>query len=309
MSKAVGARATVPVICIGNFTVGGSGKTPVAEALARAALARGLKPGFVLRGFGAIVGEAVIVDPARHTFRDVGDEALMLSETAPAAVSPARADAAALLIETGVDLIIMDDGLQSGKISFDFSVCVVDGARGFGNGFCLPAGPLRAPLGVQFSKTDLVLLNGEGAAIKTIEALAQQHCVAVAHSSTNIVDTITPLSGANVLAYAGIGNPDKFFHTIQDLGAARVEKAPLADHQVITPSLARLLLERADRDNLVLATTAKDCARLLGDSDADLTALRMKSHVVRIEAVFADNTMAERIVDAAISGFRNRHVF
>ena len=162
MKKAVGARAGVPVICIGNFTVGGTGKTPVSKALADAAKALGYTPGFVLRGYGATVRKPTRVDRSRHTYRDVGDEALMLAQTAPVAVSPQRADAARLLEREGVDFIIMDDGLQSGKLQPDFALAVVDGERGFGNGLCLPAGPLRAPLATQFSKIDMLLINGKG---------------------------------------------------------------------------------------------------------------------------------------------------
>nr|WP_272209888.1 tetraacyldisaccharide 4'-kinase [Marinicella sp. W31]MDC2875725.1 tetraacyldisaccharide 4'-kinase [Marinicella sp. W31] len=188
MTRMRGDLVTVPVLCVGNFTVGGTGKTPVAEALARAALARGRKPGFVLRGYGAKITAARLVDPERHTYADVGDEALMLSRTAPVAVSPGRVDAARLLQDAGVDFIIMDDGLQSGKLRPDFTVAVVDARRGFGNGYCLPAGPLRAPLAAQLPKAEVILLNGTGSAAPSVVAAADRANVPVVHFSQKPVE-------------------------------------------------------------------------------------------------------------------------
>ena len=304
MERADGARLAVPVFCVGNFTVGGTGKTPVAEALARAALAMGRRPGFLLRGYGGKVDAAVMVDPQRHTFRDVGDEALMLSRLAPVAVSPARVDAAALLDEAGVDFIIMDDGLQSGRLRPDFAVAVVDARRGFGNGHCLPAGPLRAPLAKQLPKVDAVLLNGEGAGAGAVRILAADAGLpVVALRQVPVAETHT-LAGASVLAYAGIGDPEKFFATLRALGADVVRSIPLADHQPITEAIARSLL--ADGAGLTLVTTAKDMARLGGAAGPAVTALREASEVLEITAEFDDPTMPAHLVEQTLSSFLRR---
>ncbi|MBB4121354.1 tetraacyldisaccharide 4'-kinase [Martelella radicis] len=307
MRRARGACVQVPVLCVGNFTVGGTGKTPVAEALARAAIGAGRKPGFVLRGYGAKVTTPRLVDPKRHTHADVGDEALMLARTAPVAVSPARVDAARLLESEGVDFIIMDDGLQSGRLRPDFALAVVDAKRGFGNGLCLPAGPLRAPLAAQFPKTDVILVNGEGARAGEVESLARHARVPVERLSQKPADEdVERLSGRRVLAYAGIGDPDKFFDTLEGLGAVVVERVRLADHAPITPALACNLMAQAAAGELLPVTTAKDMARLSGARDGNLAALRAMSAVLEITAVFEDEAMADCLVSAAADAFRKR---
>ncbi|AMM83625.1 tetraacyldisaccharide 4'-kinase [Martelella sp. AD-3] len=307
MRRAKGASVSVPVLCVGNFTVGGTGKTPVAEALAKAAIAAGRKPGFVLRGYGAKVTSARLVDPERHTHADVGDEALMLSRTAPAAVSPGRVDAAELLVSAGVDFIIMDDGLQSGRLRPDFTVAVVDARRGFGNGLCLPAGPLRAPLAAQFPKADVVLLNGEGPGAADVAAVARQAHVPVERFSQKPAgDEADRLAGRHVLAYAGIGDPDKFFDTLEGLGAVVAERVRLGDHEAITPALARNLVAQAGTGGLLPVTTAKDMARLAGTKDRDLVALGASSAVLEIMAVFDDPMMPDCLVSAAADAFKRR---
>lgn len=302
MVKAAGARADVPVICVGNFTVGGTGKTPVSEALARAATAAGRKPGFVLRGYGAPVETATLVDRSRHTYRDVGDEALMLSQTAMVAVSPERADAAKLLEREGVDFIIMDDGLQSGKLKPDFAIAVVDGERGFGNSRCLPAGPLRAPLSKQFSKIDMLLINGSGGDEAKAKAHAAGVTVVTALSEPDAEASV--LAGRDVFAYAGIGHPQKFFATLEQVGARPVKTMPLADHQPISADLARTLLDAAGA--LLPVTTAKDYARLSGNEDAAIAALREKSVVLGIKVAFGGEATAGQIVQATLDAFSQR---
>ncbi|WP_180898452.1 tetraacyldisaccharide 4'-kinase [Martelella soudanensis] len=304
MARADGARAGVPVLCVGNFTVGGTGKTPVAEALARAARETGRRPGFLLRGYGGKVDGAVLVDPARHSFRDVGDEALMLSRLAPVAVSPARADAAALLEQAGVDFIIMDDGLQSGRLKPDFAVAVVDARRGFGNGRCLPAGPLRAVLAIQLSKVNAVLLNGVGGEEAAVRSAARHAYRPVEVLHQKPVAGGDDLSGKDVLAYAGIGDPEKFFATLEGLGAKVRRAVALADHQPISEALARSLL--ADAGALLPVTTAKDMARLQGVSGSAVSTLREKSRVVEIAAVFEKRSMPATMVMATLDAFRHR---
>ncbi|MGV0818277.1 tetraacyldisaccharide 4'-kinase [Martelella sp. AMO21009] len=304
MRLAAGARAGVPVLCVGNFTVGGTGKTPVAEALARAAREAGKRPGFLLRGYGGKVEGAVLVDPERHSFRDVGDEALMLSRLAPVAVSPARVDAAALLEQAGVDFIIMDDGLQSGRLKPDFAVAVVDAKRGFGNGRCLPAGPLRAPLAAQFPKVDAVLLNGAGGAEEEVRQFARSARRPIEALHQQPTSDSGEFAGEEVLAYAGIGDPEKFFATLEALGARVRRTVALADHQPISEALARSLL--ADAGALLPVTTAKDMARLQGDGGPAISALREKSRVVEITAVFENKAMPAGMVVATLDAFRRR---
>ena len=155
-------KVGAPVLCVGNLTVGGSGKTPVAIALAKRARKMGLVPGIVSRGHGGMVTHAHLVDPGHDSARHVGDEPLLLARAAAVAVTADRAAAARLLIEHGCDFIIMDDGFQSARIAMDYALIVVDARRGIGNGHVIPGGPMRAPLVAQMSHADGVLKLGEG---------------------------------------------------------------------------------------------------------------------------------------------------
>ena len=155
-------QVPVPVICVGNFTVGGSGKTPTALALAEAAIARSLTPGFLSRGYGGGVRDATIVDPSMDTARLVGDEPMLLAAKALTVVSANRVAGAELLVREGADLIIMDDGFQSARLVFDQALLVVDARRGIGNGRVFPAGPVRAPVIDQVRHADALIVVGEG---------------------------------------------------------------------------------------------------------------------------------------------------
>lgn len=303
MRHAVGAFVDAPVICVGNYTVGGTGKTPLALALAETARSRGLTPGFVLRGFGSGAKEAVLVEPQNHGSADVGDEALMLAAHAPVAVSPHRVDAAQLLIAQGVDLIIMDDGLQSRKLEPDLAIAVLDGRRGFGNGLCLPAGPLRAPLSVQTEKTDVLVINNgvKGAVVAGLPAAIDQ-----VQARTRIAESAAVLNGQKVLAFAGIGDPEKFFASVSAAGADIVVARALADHQNIGPDLARALIDEASAQKLALVTTAKDYARMTGSRDAAVGALRDTCFVLSISTVFDDPAAPAILIDRAVTHFRQR---
>ncbi|TCT40365.1 tetraacyldisaccharide 4'-kinase [Martelella mediterranea] len=307
MRRDVEAWVDLPVVCIGNFTAGGTGKTPLAECLARHARTRGLNPGFVLRGFGGRVRQATLVEKERHTFLDVGDEALMLSETAPVAVSPARADAARLLKEIGVDFIIMDDGLQSGKLGWDFSISVVDVGRGLGNGRCIPAGPLRAPMAIQIVRTDMVILNGESGECGFADWFSAKYELPLARVHTvPAIGNLADLSGRRVLAFAGIGNPEKFFETLRACGADIVKTHALSDHQAFSPELAASLLREAQSLELVPVTTTKDYARLQGAMQPALIGLREQCQTLPVATIFEDKQVPDDIIDRTIDSFRNR---
>ena len=162
MQRSPSAKSPLPVICIGNFTAGGTGKTPLALLVADRLIQRGFTPVFLTRGYGSRVRGPTLVDPTRHGAADVGDEALLLARAACVMVAPDRTAGARAIVEQCLDasLIIMDDGLQNPSLAKDLRIAVVDGARGFGNGLVIPAGPMRAPLGVQLAHTDIVVVNG-----------------------------------------------------------------------------------------------------------------------------------------------------
>ena len=247
-------RPAAKVICIGNLTAGGSGKTPVALAVARALAARGLKPVFLTRGYRGRVAGPAFVDPAANTAADVGDEPLLLARAAPVIVSRNRAAGAALADANGFDAIVMDDGHQNFDLAKDLSLVVVDAETGFGNRHVLPAGPLRESVAQGLSRADAVVLVGDGA-----PSLADFHGpVLRAHLKT----ANAALSGRRVVAFAGIGRPEKFFDTLTALGADLRDARRYADHHAYTAAEIARLHSRARDLEAQLVTTEKDFVRL-----------------------------------------------
>ncbi len=210
-----GTRLPAPVICVGNFTVGGAGKTPTALAIARILILRGERVAFLSRGYGGERRAGPLrVDPALHSARAVGDEPLLLAATAPCYVCADRVAAGRLAIADGATVLVMDDGLQNPSLEKDFRIGVVDGETGFGNGLCFPAGPLRAPLKTQLSHVDaFVVVGGEGP-----RGLGREKPRFLAHLRPDAI-AAAPLVGRSVLAFAGIARPEKFFATLERLGA------------------------------------------------------------------------------------------
>lgn len=256
-------RASVPVICVGNVTVGGSGKTPTAIALAALLRSAGRRPVFLTRGYGGRLAGPVAVDPGRHGSDEVGDEALMLVRHAPTIVSRDRVAGAALALEHEAELIVMDDGLQNPSLRKDLAIAVFDGAVGTGNGLPLPAGPLRAPLAAQWRLIDAALVVGPGEPGERIAAMASARGLAVLRA-TLVPDeaAIDRLAGRQLFAFAGIGRPEKFFDTCRDAGLSVAGTRAFPDHHSYGASELSGLLDEAERDALVPVTTEKDMVRL-----------------------------------------------
>ena len=231
-----GMGVGVPVVCIGNFTVGGAGKTPTAIEVARVLTAAGHEPAFVSRGHGGAGSAAPLrVDPARHAFAEVGDEPLLLARVAPCFVARDRAAAARVAVTAGATIVVMDDGLQNPSLVQDLRVAVVDGAVGLGNGLCLPAGPLRMPMARQWGLVDLVLVAGPGAAGEAVAAEAARRRTPVLRTAvTPEPRALRALQGRRLVAFAGIGRPGKFFDTLAEAGLAVVERIPFPDHHAYT---------------------------------------------------------------------------
>ncbi len=222
-------RPPIAVVCVGNFVVGGAGKTPTAMALARVARSRGLKPGMLSSGYGGDARRPILVDPAVHTADQVGDEALLLAAVAPTVVSRDRAAGARRLVEENVEIIIMDDGFQNPALAFDLALVAVDAASGIGNGLTIPSGPLRAPLTPQMRRADALLIVGEGSAADPLvraAARAGRPVLRARIRPTRVKDWRKD----PILAFAGIGHPDKFFATLKDAHAPVVRTLSFPDH-------------------------------------------------------------------------------
>jgi tetraacyldisaccharide 4'-kinase len=260
--------AGIPVICVGNPTLGGAGKTPTAIAMAKILDAAGRRPFMLSRGHGGALAGPVRVDPARHHATDVGDEPLLLAQVAPSIVSRDRAAGADAARGAGASAVVMDDGFQSPGLKKDRSILVVDGRRGIGNGKVFPAGPLRAPLRRQFDRAQAVLVIGSGVAGDRLATAAQAHGLPVFHGRLE-PDTaaLAALKGRPVLAFAGIGDPEKFFVTLREAAVEVRAAVAFPDHHRYRWNEARTLVERAGREGLVAVTTEKDRARLAGQDD------------------------------------------
>ena len=224
----------MPVLCVGNFTVGGTGKTPVAIALARQARRMQLSPGFLSRGFGGKFPAPHVVDAHHDSARHVGDEPLLLAEHAPVAVTPDRAAGAKLLASRGCDFLIMDDGFQSARIHMDYALLVVDGRRGVGNGHVIPGGPMRAPLVHQTAlRAGACSRSATAKRADDIVRKASRAGRPVFEAHTEIRDP-GRFAGRRFLAFAGIGDPGKFFDTVALAGGTVEMTRSFPDHHFFT---------------------------------------------------------------------------
>ena len=252
-------RPSVPLICVGNAVAGGAGKTPVSLAVAVDLIGKGHRVGLLSRGHGGRLAGPVQVDRSMHGADDVGDEALLLAAVAPTVVARDRAAGAKALEAQGVDVIVMDDGLQNPNVVPTLSLLVVDGGVGFGNGLVIPAGPLREPLDAALEKVAAVVLVGEDRA-DAVGAIAGRRPVLGARLEPS--PAALELAGRRVYGFAGIGRPEKFRETLDELGAEVAGFHAFADHHPFTPDEIMTLVERAARREADLVTTAKDAVRL-----------------------------------------------
>lgn len=260
MARPPSARLGVPVVCVGNPTVGGAGKTPVAIALAGALRAAGFSPVFLSRGYGARVRAPMRVDG--HSPAEVGDEPLLLEMVAPTIVSPDRVAGGRLARRLG-DVVIMDDGFQNPSLHKDVALLVIDAAVGLGNAMVLPAGPLRAPLGAHLRRCDRIVLT------LTDEPRARTPSFG-AHpiDEARLVSTVGRLEGTRLHAFAGIGRPQKFFASLERAGAQLAARVAFADHHPYAEREAEALLRGAHERGARPATTAKDAVRLAAGGPA-----------------------------------------
>lgn len=294
-----GQAAPIPVICIGNPTVGGAGKTPAAIATARLLAAAGERVILLSRGYGGRLHGPVVVDPAIHRADEVGDEPLLLARVAPTVVTRDRLAGARLAHENGASLIVMDDGFQNPSLAKDLSVLVVDGRRGIGNGRIIPAGPLRAPLEVQLERADALLLVGEVSTAAALATAARARAMPLFQARLEPDrEAIAALAGRRVLAFAGIGDPEKFFATLAAAGIDVAVRRSFPDHHPYAAADAAALMREVEGDGLTPVTTEKDHVRLQGEALAPLAA---RTHVMPVTlAVKETDDFRRLLVDAVI---------
>ncbi len=259
-----GIRLDIPVICVGNFTLGGAGKTPTCLMLGHILREDGHRPFFISRGYGGELSTnvPVLIDSTQHTSAQVGDEPLLLAQVAPCFICVDRVAAARAAVAAGATVIIMDDGLQNSTLTKTFSIAVVDAAVGVGNGLCFPAGPLRASLKAQILHIDAVVLIGK--ANPNITELAERVPAILTFSATLVPDAAIAegLAGQRVYAFAGIGRPEKFFATLRQTGADIVATQSFPDHHQFSAKDLESLAKIAKSRGIIPVTTQKDAMRL-----------------------------------------------
>ena len=282
-----GWHAPVPVICCGNATAGGAGKTTVALDLGRRLGNRGIGAHFLLRGYGGRIKGPARVDTAQHDSTAVGDEALLLAAERPTWVAADRGAGAQAMIAAGAQAIVMDDGLQNPTLDKDLSLLVIDGSYGFGIGRVIPAGPLREPVAAAAARCNAAVMVGED----ETGALAQlPPGLPVLHARLKPGPEAELLAGQPVFAFCGIANPRKFFATLQEAGAFLAGRQAYADHYPFDEGDLRDLLAEADSLRATPVTTRKDFVRIP-------PAFRNRVTVVTVQLEWVEPAAIEVLLD------------
>ncbi|MGB8818941.1 MAG: tetraacyldisaccharide 4'-kinase [Rhizobiaceae bacterium] len=306
MQRAKPPQINLPVLCVGNLTVGGGGKTPTSVAIVQAAKKLKLKPGVVSRGYGGVNSGTRLVDADHDLAAHVGDEPLLIAQHAPVAVSANRLAGAKLLESQGVDFIILDDGFQSMRLKTDYNLVVVDARRGIGNGHVIPGGPLRAPLAPQLGHADALLRLGAGDAADGLVRMAARAGKPVFVAKT-VPSRKMDLKGKRVLAFAGIADPEKFYDSLTAAGAVISLARSWPDHHYYADDELNELHQTAVAGDLVLVTTEKDSMRLARGSESARKVMDT-ALVFKIEVVFDQPDAAQRIIEETLENFRRRSI-
>lgn len=283
-------RAPVPVVCIGNLSLGGTGKTQLAIALARRLVGAGRRPHILTRGYGGREAGPRRVDPAADDAATVGDEPLLLAAAAPTWIARERAAGARAAVGDGADILLMDDGYQNPSLVQDLKILVVDGRRGFGNGRVVPAGPLREPVARGLARADAVVIVGEDRA--GIGAMLPPATPRLPASITPAGDAPS-VAGRRIVAFAGIGDPERFFEGLAEAGADLVHRRAFADHHRYRMRELSDLMDMAERLGADTLTTAKDIVRIP-------PALRSRFRAFPVELHLADPDALDALIAAKV---------
>lgn len=292
-------RSRLPVICIGNFTAGGGGKTPTAIAIAALLAELGARPAFLTRGYGGASKGPVLVAKGQSA-EEVGDEPLLLAEVAPTVVSADRPAGANAIEATGATIIVMDDGFQNPSLAKDLSLVVVDATVGLGNGLIMPAGPLRAPLAAQMARADALVVIGDGGKATSLIKAFESQAKPVLKARIVSRQDRRWLGVLPVIGFAGIARPEKFFATLRDNGARLIDARSYPDHYRYSEQQARSMLKEAKDYNAMLVTTEKDFVRLPDGEDSALGELKHRCRPFLIAVEFADEEAVKTLLSSCL---------
>ncbi len=248
-------KMSVPVLCVGNVTAGGAGKTPTVMSLAYKLTAMGERPHVISRGYGGSISDMVLVDVTVHNAEDVGDEPLLISNAAPCWIGANRVDSARAAIARGATVLLMDDGFQNPSLIKDMSLIVIDGGYGLGNGRVIPAGPLREKLAEGLKRAGAVLMIGDD--VHNIASQLGEKTLLHA-----VIEPKSTLEAGDYIAFAGIGRPQKFYDTLRGLGINLVVTHDFPDHYAYTKGELETLLKEAHSKGATLITTEKDAVKI-----------------------------------------------
>lgn len=281
-------KLPVPVICVGNISVGGAGKTPVALYIGELVKNKGVNTFFISRGYGGSQKSAIRVDADIHGAELVGDEPLLLAEILPTIIGKNRLEVAKFAIEQGAELIIMDDGLQNPSIEKDLSFIVTDRRLGFGNERLLPAGPLREPVAAGLNKADAVIIVNPANFIPTA---MPDTSMLIARSKAK--DSMLALKGKRIIAFCGIAVPTKFFDMLREVGADIIRAVDYPDHYPYKEKDLLFLFREAKKHNAELVTTSKDAARMKKQFKQEMESIK----IAEMELIFENKAHLEELIE------------
>ena len=308
MTIASSHYSNLPVLCIGNFTMGGAGKTPTAIYVANHLKSLGEQPAFLSRGYGGRLSGPHRVNAEIDTAEMVGDEPLLLARHAPTFIARKRVAGAKLIEQSNATIIIMDDGFQNNSLHKDLSLVVIDGDAGIGNGMTIPSGPLRAPFEDQIAFCDAIIIISKDAKENDDNGkLRKSFSGPVMYAETVPDEDISWLRTARIIAFAGIGRPEKFFQTVRRCTPNLIDCIAFPDHHDFSENDARDLLGRAFGEDAVLLTTEKDWVRLT-DNQSALSELRENAQTlpIRLEFEKEDLQQLDKLIDVALSTRQDR---
>lgn len=292
--RAAPQTAPVPVICVGNVTLGGAGKTPVARAILARLRARGVDAHALSRGHGGSLKGPVRVDPAAHSYREVGDEPLLLARDGAAWIARDRAAGARMAAQAGAQAVVMDDGFQNPSLRKNLSILVIDAAKPYGNGRVFPAGPLREPVRDALARADAVVLMAPQADyMPDLRQLGLRNFHGPVLTAW-LAPVGAPPAGP-LVAFAGIGRPEKFFDTLRAAGGEVVEEGMFPDHHPYQARDLAFLVREADKAGARLITTEKDHVRLPEP-------VRARTEAFAVEARFGDPAALDALLGGALGG-------